>query len=86
MTRQELLDSIAHEKHGRSFSEIEAMTNRAYILQEALDRALEVINKNNHLQIVVGQSEQLVCPHQTTRTPNEEKTEHPYKLTFTEAK
>lgn len=23
---------------------------------------------------VVGQSEQLVCPHQATRTPNEEKT------------
>jgi hypothetical protein len=33
----------------------------------AFDRILRLFN-------VVGRSEQLVCPHQATRTPNEEQT------------
>ena len=35
---------------------------------------IEALNQALRIHDVVGQSEQLVCPHQATRTPNEEKT------------
>lgn len=41
MTRDEILNRIAVEKHGRHFNEILAMKSRAEILQQALDEALE---------------------------------------------
>lgn len=53
MTRDEILNRIAIKKHGRHFNEIFAIKNRAEILQQALDEALEQVNNNTVLQNVM---------------------------------
>lgn len=50
MTRDEILNRIAIEKHGRLFNQIEAMSSRGMILQDALDEVLELLNRNSKVK------------------------------------
>jgi len=55
---------------------IKSNTEKITILQmvQWVDEWQESELKKLRLDAVVGRSELLVCPHQATRTPNEEKT------------